>query len=162
MLLLTIRLTYISRKKGSCATLFKSSFPLKRGIFRFREYRRLVAIIPFPRRPALGIVFTASRYHLHPRKKRMHFVSPGTCENARVDLPMHFGVTPTHRYTRYWIRMFVCVCYWAFYNERVTDEQFKRDPVWTWNAKDVRTLITMLQSYHYKWYSILILTLSTI
>lgn len=46
MLLLTTRLTYISRKKGSRATLFKSSFPLKRGIFRFREYRRLVAIIP--------------------------------------------------------------------------------------------------------------------
>lgn len=37
---------YISRKKGACATLFKPSFPMKRGIFGFREHRRLAPASP--------------------------------------------------------------------------------------------------------------------
>lgn len=110
-MLLTIGLTYISRKKGSRARLYLSPrFEGNEGFLGSESTAPAgCAIISRSVETNVGNCFYGFAISSAPRRKRMRFVSPGTCENAREDLPRHFGVIPARRYTRYRMRS-VCMC----------------------------------------------------
>jgi len=125
---------YISRKKGSCATLFKPSFPLKREISRFRENTATPAGCDQDQLEETN-VFTIPWYHLHHGGSgRVLWLL------ARVKMREQFFQDTSQwlrfrHYTRYWIVcLYVCVANLHFYKRALDEIRFENKIWWYENV----------------------------